>query len=229
MNIITLEKSWLTLLGENFFNETIKEIKEKLGKDEFYPPEDKIFKALELCTEPQTKVVIVGQDPYHQPGYADGLAFSVNSEIEIKKLPSSLKNIYNELKFEDNRNHNLEAWAKRGVLLLNSLLSIGADLKPHPHICWEKLTNEIVKRLSETKENLVFMLWGKKYAHKKEKLIARDRNHYILKASHPSSLSVNRGIEGEYESFKGCDHFSKANKFLKENGLEEIDCWKPRV
>lgn len=220
--------SWLNLIGVAFFDETFTKIRKKLREEEeeFFPKENLFFRALELCSVSQTKVVILGQDPYPQP-YAHGLAFSVCSDrTEIKKLPGSLINIYEELKrdlrIEPAIHGNLESWAEQGVLLLNSLLSVRVNSKEsgsHSGVGWEYLTDEIIKKLSESKENLVFMLWGKDYASKKEKLIADNRNHLILTASHPSPISVN----GKYDTFKDCKHFSKANKFLKEKGLGEIN------
>jgi len=180
-----------------------------------YPAQEDYFKALSLTPLDTVKVVILGQDPYHGVGQAHGLSFSVPFGT---KIPPSLLNIYKELKSDLNLsipNHgNLEYWARQGVLLLNSVLTVRAsEAASHQGRGWEALTDQIIKTVGDTKKPVVFMLWGA-YAHKKELLIDKKR-HLILKAPHPSPLSAYRG-------FFGCQNFSKANKFLKKNNRSPI-------
>lgn len=164
--------------------------------------------------------LIIGQDPYHNPGQANGLCFSVSDGIEP---PPSLVNIFQELHDDLGipilQSGNLENWAHQGILLLNSSLTVRAhQAASHSGIGWQQFTDTIIERISAIKENLVFLLWGN-YAIRKKALIAQDRGHLILEAPHPSPLSAYRG-------FFGCRHFSKANAFLKSKGLEEIN-WTP--
>ena len=212
---------------ENFaFNEQNKEyllslklrLKEELisGK-KIYPPEKEIFKAFELTAPENTKVVILGQDPYHNFNQANGLCFSVN---EKQLLPPSLKNIFKELEDDlgiKNYEHgDLSSWAKQGVLLMNTSLTVERG-KPGSHLKfgWEQLTDQVIRSFNK-KKNIVFMLWGK-FAVKKKKLIDEDK-HFILEASHPSPFSCHKG-------FFGCNHFSRCNNFLKTSGKKEIN-WK---
>jgi len=221
--MIKLESSWLNLLADLFETPWFAEIKSKIIQERkqytVYPPANLFFNAMDLCPVPQTKIVILGQDPYHGAGQAHGLSFSVPQGIDI---PPSLLNIYKELEqdlgVKPVAHGNLEAWAKQGVLLLNSSLSVRANSPAsHFHIGWEKFTDLIIERLSQHRENLVFMLWGS-FARKKKFLIAENKNHLILEAPHPSPLSAHRG-------FLGCGHFSKANRFLQAHGLEPV-CWQ---
>jgi len=221
--MIKLESSWLNLLADLFETPWFAEIKSKIIQERkqytVYPPANLFFNAMDLCPVPQTKIVILGQDPYHGAGQAHGLSFSVPLGIDI---PPSLLNIYKELEqdlgVKPVAHGNLEAWAKQGVLLLNSSLSVRANSPAsHFHIGWEKFTDKVIERLSQHKENLVFMLWGS-FARKKKFLIAENKNHLILEAPHPSPLSAHRG-------FLGCGHFSKANRFLQAHELEPV-CWQ---
>jgi uracil-DNA glycosylase len=221
--MVKIESSWLNLLADLFETPWFAEIKNKIIQErnqyKVYPPASLFFNAMDLCPVPQTKIVILGQDPYHGAGQAHGLSFSVPFGIEI---PPSLLNIYKELerdlKVKPVAHGNLEPWAKQGVLLLNSSLSVRANSPAsHFYIGWEKFTDSVIERLSQHKENLVFMLWGS-FARKKKILIAENKNHLILEAPHPSPLSAHRG-------FIGCGHFSRANQFLQARGLEEV-CWQ---
>ncbi len=182
---------------------------------EIYPDFDNIFKAFELCTFDKLKVVIIGQDPYHGEGQAHGLAFSVPEGID---MPPSLKNIFKELAEDLNTpmpmNGNLERWAKQGVLLMNSVLTVKKDQAgSHRNIGWEKITDQIIYTISTKKNNMVFILWGN-YAKEKEQLINKE-NHLILTAAHPSPLSA-------YKGFFGCRHFSKTNAYLRSKEIGEI-------
>lgn len=221
--MINLETSWLDLLADVFETSWFAEIKDNIIKERekftVYPPAKLFFNALDLCPVPKTKVIILGQDPYHNKGQAHGLSFSVPVGVEI---PPSLLNIYAELKrdlnIEPAKHGNLESWASQGVLLLNSSLSVRANCAAsHFHIGWERFTDLIIERLSQNKNNLVFLLWGS-FARKKKTLVAQDKNHLILEAPHPSPLSAYRG-------FIGCGHFSKTNLFLQAHGLEPV-CWQ---
>jgi uracil-DNA glycosylase len=182
-----------------------------------YPPQQLIFNAFNLCPFENVKVVLIGQDPYHGAGQANGLCFSVNDGMA---LPPSLRNIFKELKTDMNADipfsGNLEKWAKEGVLMLNTILTV-ENAKPgsHKNKGWETFTDHIIKLISDQKEHVVFLLWGN-YAFEKEKLIDASK-HLILKAAHPSPLA--RG------AFFGSKPFSKTNTYLKENGINEID-WK---
>ena len=179
------------------------------------PSPSNIFKAFELCSYQETKVVIFGQDPYFQEGLANGLAFSVNKDIQI---PASLKNIYKEIKNDigilHNKDGSLDTWASQGVLLLNSCLTVEVS-KPGSHFeaGWEEFIKEIIYLLNK-KNNLVFFLWGKN-AQKYIQYINSD-SHLILTAAHPSPLSAHKG-------FFGCKHFSKCNDHLKKNGINVIN------
>lgn len=197
---------------KKFYNIIEKEYKTKT----IYPPKDYIFNALKLTPYSNTRVVIVGQDPYHGEGEAHGLSFSVQEGI---KLPPSLQNIYKEL-YDDlgiipATTGDLTKWAKEGVLMLNAVLTVEKD-KPasHRNLGWERLTDYIIKVLNQKEEPVVFILWGN-FAKEKAKLITNP-NHYIITSSHPSPFSARYG-------FFGSKPFSKTNKFLKEHNLKEID------
>lgn len=218
---ITLEPSWHELLKDQFDAPYFKKINATLLEEKIdspiYPPSSRVFAALDLCPVIQTKVIIIGQDPYHNPGQAHGLSFSVPLTV---KPPPSLVNIFKELHDDLGvaipKHGNLENWAKQGVLLLNASLTVRAhQAGSHSKIGWQQFTNTIIERLSAKKENLVFLLWGS-HAIQKKSLIAIDREHLILEAPHPSPLSAYRG-------FLGCKHFSRTNAFLKSKGIAEID------
>jgi uracil-DNA glycosylase len=181
-----------------------------------YPKTEDIFKALELTPFNKIKAVILGQDPYHGEKQANGLAFSVHRDI---KIPPSLRNIYIELNSDLGipipKHGDLSKWAKEGVLLLNSILTVEPH-KPasHRNIGWEQYTDEIIRKINNEKKNIVFILWGN-YAQEKGKYIDRDR-HLVIESSHPSPFSVRK-------SFFGSKPFSRCNRYLKENRIEEID------
>ena len=181
-----------------------------------FPPKDHIFEALKLTSYKNTKVVIVGQDPYHGVGEAHGLSFSVQKGVAI---PPSLQNIYKEL-YDDlgippAHHGELTNWAKEGVLMLNAVLTVIKDTPAsHRKLGWERLTDYIIRLLNDKEEPVVFILWGN-FAKEKAKYITNPK-HLILEAPHPSPLSAYRG-------FFGCKHFSKANEFLVANGVEPID------
>lgn len=218
---VQIEKSWKSVLNNEFQQEYFKEIKsfilreKSLGKV-IYPPGNLIFNAFNLTPFEAVKVVIIGQDPYHGEGQAHGLSFSVPYGI---KPPPSLQNIYKEIAQEFNfsiPNHgNLESWAKQGVLLLNAILTVNAN-EPASHKAagWENFTNAVIHHLSSKKENLVFLLWGR-FAQNKD-LIIDSNKHLILKAAHPSPFSA-------YQGFFGCNHFSLTNDYLKSKMLAPID------
>ena len=220
---VKLEESWLSLLHGLFQEPWFLELKEKLVAERklytVYPPGAQMFAALDLCPVEKTRVVILGQDPYHNPGQAHGLCFSVPDGI---KPPPSLVNIFKELQSDlglsPPAHGNLEAWARQGVLLLNTSLSVRANAAAsHFPLGWERFTDAVIKRLSEHKPNLVFLLWGRP-ARAKKKLIPEGRGHLVLEAAHPSPLSA-------YNGFFGCRHFSRANEFLAAHGEKPID-WK---
>lgn len=191
-------------------------VREEYSKNTVYPPASQIFAAFDECPFSAVKVVIIGQDPYHGVGQANGLAFSVNPKVD---LPPSLVNIFKEIENEFGTpvpsSGDLTRWAKQGVLLLNSSLTVRAHSPlSHSQIGWEKVTDAAISALSSNRENLVFLLWGT-HARKKAALIDRTKN-LILEAPHPSPLSAYRG-------FFGCGHFIKANEYLKQHGLTEIN------
>lgn len=203
------EKIQKELLKDYKFNSLLNDYKEN-----YFPPKDKIFQSFELINN--IKVLILGQDPYHGIDQANGLAFSVNKGI---KIPPSLRNIFKELNNEygyDIPQHgDLSSWSKQGVLLLNSILTVESG-KPSSHkkMGWENFTDSIIKHISENEENIVFLLWGN-FAKSKEDLINKDK-HLILKSTHPSPFSANKG-------FLGCDHFKTCNEYLEEKNINPID------
>lgn len=219
---IKLDESWLKLLADQFDAPYFVELKKALQEDkrqgiQVFPPGPLIFNALDLCPVSNVKVVILGQDPYHNPGQAHGLSFSVPASVPP---PPSLVNIFKEIE-DDLRipipNHgNLEGWAKQGVLLLNSSLTVRAfQAGSHSRLGWMQFTDAIIERLSKQRKNLVFMLWGN-HARTKRDLIAPDQGHYVLESAHPSPLSA-------YKGFLGCRHFSSANDYLKHTEQTPID------
>lgn len=193
----------------------VNNIISKIDFSNTYPNKRDIFKAFNLCKFQDLKVVIIGQDPYHGEGEANGLAFSLNEEV---KITPSLRNIFKELYSDlsiNKMNKDLSGWAKQGILLMNSILTVEKD-KPlsHKNIGWEEITDYIIKKISEEKSNVVFILWGNN-AIAKEKLIDPSK-HLIIKSAHPSPLSASRG-------FFGSKPFSKTNDYLKKNNQPIID------
>lgn len=217
---VAMDNSWKEALkeqfGQEYFKQLVKFVKEEYRKGTVYPPGNKIFEAFNRTPFDQVKVVILGQDPYHGPNQANGLAFSVSDEVP---LPPSLQNIYKEIESDLGKkmpkNGNLERWAEQGVLLLNATLTVRkGEAGSHQGKGWEELTDAAVKALSDQREGIVFLLWGS-YAQKKGSVIDQEK-HFILSAPHPSPLSAHRG-------FFGSHHFSQTNKFLILNDQEPID------
>ncbi len=218
-----IENGWKEKLLPEFQKEYMKSLNSFLA-DEYasgktiYPKENEVFQALNKTDFKDVKVVIIGQDPYHGPGQAHGMCFSVKPGV---KIPPSLRNIYKELKndlgIEPAEHGYLEHWANQGVLLLNTVLTV-EESKAHSHQKkgWEKFTDKIIQLINDERENIVFLLWGSPAQKKASKV--DPKRHFILECPHPSPLSAHRG-------FLGSGHFSKTNKFLKSKGLREID-WK---
>jgi uracil-DNA glycosylase len=218
---VAIEQSWKEELKGEFekpyFGPIVNFLQaEKLAGKTIYPPGKLIFNAFSCTPFQNVKVVVIGQDPYHNPGQAHGLSFSVPDGVQP---PPSLVNIFKELK-EDlgipiHNSGNLEKWAKQGVLLLNASLTVEAN-KPmsHSQVGWHYFTDEVIRHVSRDREHVVFMLWGR-FAQNKESLIDASK-HLVLKAAHPSPLSA-------YNGFFGSRHFSKANSWLREKGEQPID------
>ena len=215
-----IQNDWLEPLSPEFkkryYAKLYKTIKEEYGTRQIFPPADEIFTAFELTPLSKVKVVIIGQDPYHGDGQAHGLCFSVKPDVEI---PPSLVNIYKELNSDLGcyiPNHGyLTKWAEQGVLLLNTVLTVRAhQANSHRGIGWEEFTDAAIRILNEQDRPIVYLLWGKPAQTKKNML--NNPKHLILEAPHPSPLSAYRG-------FFGCQHFSKTNEFLVENGLAPVD------
>ena len=220
MLLDNLNKDWKIHLKEElykdyFFNLTNR-VKQEYSNYTCFPPIDNIFDSLNFCLLSKLKVVIIGQDPYHQESLANGLSFSVRKDV---KIPSSLKNIFKELNSDINKpmpnNGDLTYLSKQGVLLLNSCLSVRINSPgSHYNFGWEIFTDKIISIISKKKNNVVFLLWGNK-SISKSKLIDTNK-HLILTSGHPSPLSANRGY------WFGNRHFSKTNEYLKNKGLEKI-------
>ena len=211
---------WDNILQEeydkDYFKKIVKFINKEYKEKVIFPPKSQILRALSLTNYNDVKVVILGQDPYHGVGEANGLAFAVSNGI---KLPPSLKNIYkelyNDLGIKPSTVGNLECWAKEGVLLLNAVLTVEKDkAASHKNIGWEIFTDSIIKKINEKEEPVVFILWGN-FAKSKKNLITNSK-HLVIESSHPSPFSVNYG-------FFGSKPFSRTNKFLKDNNIKEID------
>ncbi|SDS38622.1 uracil-DNA glycosylase [Christiangramia echinicola] len=218
---VRIHESWKKELNqefeEDYFKNLINFVKEEYTEHKCFPPGNEIFSAFDHSTFEDTKVVILGQDPYHGNGQANGLCFSVRDEV---KFPPSLINIFKEIESDLKKpipaTGNLERWADQGVLLLNATLTVRAhQAGSHQKKGWEEFTDNVLKLISDKKENVVFMLWGG-YAKKKARLID-DSKHLILTTGHPSPLSANRGY------WFGNKHFSKTNEYLKEKGAQPID------
>ena len=216
-----IEPGWKKALTKEFESEYFRQIKsflleEKKKNVTIYPPGPEIFNAFNLTPFDHVKAVILGQDPYHGKGQAHGLCFSVKNGV---KPPPSLVNIYKELHndigFEIPDSGNLTRWTRQGVLLLNAILTVRAGQPAsHRNIGWENFTDAAIRAISEKREHVVFLLWGK-FAQNKDHLIDSSK-HLVLKAAHPSPYSANNG-------FFGCRHFSKTNSYLSKNGKEPID------
>ena len=215
-----ISNDWLKPLSGEFKKEYYKnlytKIKEEYSTHLIFPPSDEIFTAFDKTPLNKVKVVIIGQDPYHNVGQAHGLCFSVKPEVDI---PPSLVNIYKELHDDLGcyipDNGYLVKWAEQGVLLLNSVLTVRAhEANSHKNLGWEEFTDAVIEVLNKEDRPIVFLLWGSPAQAKGKHL--NNPNHLILKAPHPSPLSAYRG-------FFGCRHFSKTNEFLKSKGLEPID------
>lgn len=216
-----LDASWKSHLGSEFQQPYMQDLKsflqkEKTAKKIIFPKGKEIFNAFNCTPYEEVRVVILGQDPYHGPGQAHGLCFSVQPNVVI---PPSLVNIYKELQTDMGitpaKHGCLEKWAKQGVLLLNSVLTVQSGLAAsHQGKGWETFTDKVISVLNDREEPIVFMLWGA-YAQRKGAHIDESK-HLVLKAPHPSPLSAHRG-------FLGCQHFSKANQFLEEQGVKPID------
>lgn len=218
---VRIEKGWKEQLKGEFDKEYFTRLTGLVRREyadpqvTVYPPASKIFSAFDLVPFDQVKVVIIGQDPYHGPGQANGLCFSVNPGIDI---PPSLRNIFKEINADTGAaipaDGDLTRWARQGVLMLNATLTVRAHQpKSHSGLGWERFTDAAVAALNEHRDNLVFLLWGSD-AIRKGTMIDRNR-HLVLTAAHPSPLSVYRG-------FFGCRHFSQANAYLSAHGLSPI-------
>lgn len=218
---VKIEQSWKERLAPEFekpyFEALTTFIKEEYKTKQIFPPAKQIFNAFNYCTFEDCRVVILGQDPYHGPGQANGLCFSVNDGV---RMPPSLINIFKEIQKDLGKpfpqSGNLERWAKQGVLLLNATLTVQSGLAgSHQNKGWERFTDAVIKCVSDEKKHVVFMLWGR-YAQEKGAVI-NAKDNLILKAKHPSPMSANNG------GWFGTGHFSKANAFLAEKGLEAIE------
>ena len=211
--------TWTEILAPikntEYFTTLWEKVKEEYQTTKCFPPKDQIFRAIELTPFDEVKVVIIGQDPYHNDNQANGLCFSVSDKV---KAPPSLKNIFKELEDDlgiKKTSNELEMWAKQGVLLLNATLTVRAhEANSHKDLGWEQFTDFIIKEISDKKENVVFVLWGA-FAQKKAGLIDASK-HFVIQTAHPSPFSVHKG-------FFGSRPFSKINQFLEEKGKEPIN------
>ena len=211
--------TWTEILAPikntEYFTTLWEKVKEEYQTTKCFPPKDQIFRAIELTPFDEVKVVIIGQDPYHNDNQANGLCFSVSDKV---KAPPSLKNIFKELEDDlgiKKTSNELEMWAKQGVLLLNATLTVRAhEANSHKDLGWGHFTDFIIKEISDKKENVVFVLWGA-FAQKKAGLIDASK-HFVIQSAHPSPFSVHKG-------FFGSRPFSKINQFLEEKGKEPIN------
>lgn len=217
---VKIEPSWRQVLKQEFeqpyFNQLISFVKTAYSTQQIFPPGKEIFNAFNLCPFNEVKVVIIGQDPYHGPGQAHGLCFSVKEGVPF---PPSLRNIFkeinNDLGIPVPQNGDLSRWAKQGVLLLNATLTVQAHLAgSHQNKGWETFTDAVIKTISEQKEHVVFLLWGA-YAQRKGLVIDKTR-HLVMESVHPSPLSASRGFFGNH-------HFSSTNSYLELKGLMSIN------
>lgn len=216
---VRIEESWKRELADIFggaeFAATAAFTRKEYAAGEVYPPASRIFAAFDACPFPEVKVVILGQDPYHGPGQANGLSFSVNPGV---RFPPSLLNIFKEVSADTGApmpaDGDLSRWARQGVLMLNATLTVAANRAgSHQGHGWEQFTDAVIKRLSDRREHLVFILWGS-YAIRKSELIDQSR-HLILTSPHPSPLSAHRGFFGNH-------HFSRTNAYLQAHGATPI-------
>lgn len=217
---VKIASSWKTRLADEFqkpyFQKLTDFVRQEYATTTVYPPGREIFRAFDACGFDDVKVVIIGQDPYHGAGQANGLCFSVRAGIT---MPPSLQNIFKEIRSDLGKpmpaTGDLQRWAEQGVLLLNATLTVRASTPgSHQNKGWETFTDEAIRKLSAERGQIVYLLWGS-YAQKKGEIIDRSKN-LVLKAPHPSPFSADRG-------FFGCKHFSQANAYLKSNGLKEIE------
>lgn len=219
---VRIEPSWQKIMSREFaapyFERLAEFIRQAYGSGIVYPSAGRIFAAFDACPFDKVKVVILGQDPYHEPGQANGLCFSVNDGTP---LPPSLQNIYKEISSDTGvtpyASGNLRRWSDQGVLLLNSTLTVSAgQAGSHQGRGWEEFTDAVIRHLSDEREGIVFMLWGN-YARRKGASIDRSK-HLVLESAHPSPLSAHRGFFGNH-------HFSRANDYLRAHGQAPID-WR---
>lgn len=217
---VKISSSWKARLFDEFskpyFQTLTNFVRQEYAAHTIYPPGKEIFKAFDACDFDEVRVVIIGQDPYHGAGQANGLCFSVREGIT---LPPSLLNIFKEIRQDLGKpipsSGDLERWANQGVLLLNATLTVRASTPgSHQNKGWETFTDEVIRKLSAERSNIVYLLWGA-YAQKKGEIIDRSKN-LVLMSPHPSPFSADRG-------FFGCKHFSQANAYLKLKGLKEIN------
>jgi uracil-DNA glycosylase len=218
---INLDPEWKSILSDeiqkSYFKELMFNVDQEYQKYTCYPPKDLIFSAFNYCDFSNLKVVIIGQDPYHGEGEANGLCFSVNDGV---KIPPSLRNIFREINDDLDSiflptSGNLEPWAKQGILLLNASLSVRKDTpNSHKHLKWNVFTDAVIQKISEEKEGIVFLLWGA-FAHKKGNKIDRNK-HLVLESGHPSPMSANQG------KWFGNKHFNAVNNYLNQNGKTPI-------
>lgn len=203
---------------KDYFKELMQKVDDEYNKYLVYPPRNRVFSAFKYCDIKDIKVVILGQDPYHEEGQAHGMCFSVLPNVDI---PPSLKNIYKEIESEygfSPPNHGcLISWAKQGVLLLNTTLTVRAHMaNSHSSFGWQTFTDRVIKEVSDRCQNVVFILWGRNAINKRP--LIDESKHFVLTSAHPSPLSA-------YNGFFGNNHFKKTNKYLKSCGKKEID-WK---
>ena len=218
---ISLNQDWKIMLNDTvqqpYFKELLSSVEQEYLNGVCYPPKDLIFAAFDYCDFSNLKVVIIGQDPYHGEGEANGLCFSVNDTVRI---PPSLRNIYREINDDLDSifmpaSGNLESWARQGVLLLNASLTVRKDMpNSHKHLKWNVFTDAVIQKISDEKEGIVFLLWGA-FAHKKGLKIDRNK-HLVLESGHPSPMSANQG------KWFGNKHFSQVNAYLEKAGKTAI-------
>jgi len=218
--MFTLSNKWTNILSselnKDYYINLMSFVKEEYSNKTIFPEKELVFNAFDKCDFDDIKVVILGQDPYHTPGAAHGLAFSVP---DGEKIPPSLRNIFKEINEDLNKeiptSGNLEEWAKQGVFMINATLTVEAHKAgSHQKKGWEQFTDAVIKKIADERENIVFLLWGS-YAQKKANLIDENK-HCILKSVHPSPLSAYRG-------FFGCKHFSKTNEYLESKNIKSIN------